>query len=119
VKADLLHHGDLQVAGLAQGSTAVMPQTAAGNYLAKLNETVAANDAQGVVYREQHHLDSIVLGRLPDPNAPTSITWAVEERGRARRLTSASGAARRYRGIPGLDASESRSERVPVATPYG
>ncbi len=81
VKTDLLRDGDLQLAALAQGSTAVLPQTATGNYLMKLNETVAANNAQGVVYREQHHLDSVVVGRLPDPNAPASITWAVEERG--------------------------------------
>lgn len=81
VKSDLLHDGDLQLAALAQGSTAVLPQTATGNYLAKLNETVAADNAQGVVYREQHQLTSVVVGRLPDPNAPTTISWAVEERG--------------------------------------
>jgi hypothetical protein len=81
VKSDLLRDGDLQLAALAQGSTAALPQTATGNYLAKLNQTVAANNAQGVVYREQHHLDSVVVGRLPDPNATTSIVWCVEERG--------------------------------------
>lgn len=81
VKADLLHDGDLQVAALAEGTTAVLPQTATGNYLQKLNETVAADNAQGVVYREQHQLTSVVVGRLPDPNAPTTISWAVEERG--------------------------------------
>ncbi len=81
VKADLLHDGDLQLAALAQGSTTVLPQTATGNYLVKLNETVAADNAQGVVYREQHQLASVVVGRLPDPNAPATISWAVEERG--------------------------------------
>jgi hypothetical protein len=86
VKSDLLRDGDTQLAAFAQGSTAVLPQTATGNYLAKLNESVAANNAQGVVYREQHHLDSIVVGRLPDPNAPTSIVWCVEERGSGQSL---------------------------------
>jgi hypothetical protein len=81
VKADLLHDGDVQLAALAEGTTAVLPQTATGNYLQKLNETVAADNAQGVVYREQHQLTSVVVGRLPDPNAPTTVTWAVEERG--------------------------------------
>jgi hypothetical protein len=81
VKADLLHDGDLQLAALAEGTTVVLPQTASGNYLQKLNETVAADNTQGVVYREQHQLTSVVVGRLPDPNAPTTITWAVEERG--------------------------------------
>ena len=81
VKADLLHDGDLQLAALAQGSTTVLPQTATGNYLTKLNETVAADNAQGVVYREQHQIASVVVGRLPDPNAPATISWAVEERG--------------------------------------
>jgi hypothetical protein len=93
VKSDLLHDGDLQLAALAQGSTAVLPQTATGNYLAKLNETVAADNAQGVVYREQHRLDSVTVGRLPDPNAPTTISWAVEERGsgEAAYVTKSSG----------------------------
>ncbi len=81
VRADLLHDGDLQLAALAEGTTAVLPQTATGNYLQKLNQTVAADNAQGVVYREQHQLTSVVVGRLPDPNAPTTISWAVEERG--------------------------------------
>jgi hypothetical protein len=81
VKSDLLRDGNLQLAALAQGSTAILPQTATGNYLAKLKETVASNDAQGVVYREQHRVDSIVVGQLPDPNSPSSIRWCVEERG--------------------------------------
>ncbi len=80
VKTDLMRDGDLQLGALAEGNAAILPQTATGNYLAKINETVAANNAQGVIYREQHQLDSIVVGRLADPNAP-SITWCVEESG--------------------------------------
>lgn len=81
VKADLLRDGELQLDALARGDPSILPQTATGNYLAKLNEVMAANNAQAVVYREQHHLDSIVVGRLADPNSPSSITWCVEERG--------------------------------------
>lgn len=101
VKADLLHDGDLQLAALADGSTAVLPQTATGNYLAQLNRAVAANNAQGVMYREQHQLNTVVVGRLPDPNAPTSISWAVEERGsgEAAYISKASGkTVSSYRG---------------------
>lgn len=100
MKSDLLHDGDLQLAALAQGNAAVLPQTATGNYLRRLTETVAMNNAQGVVYREQHHLDSVVVGRLPDPNA-TSISWAVEERGsgEAAYISKASGkTVSSYRG---------------------
>jgi hypothetical protein len=81
VKADLLRDGQLQVDALAQGSATVLSQTATGNYLAKLDETVATNNAQGVVYREQHQVDSMTVGRLGDPNSPTFITWCVEESG--------------------------------------
>jgi hypothetical protein len=93
VKADLLHDGDLQLAALAQGTTTALPQTATGNYLQKLNETVASDNAQGVVYREEHQLSSVVVGRLPDPNAPTSISWAVEEHasGQAAYVSKSSG----------------------------
>src|SRR5262249_16926944 len=80
VKTDLMRDGELQLGALAEGNIAILAQTATGNYLAKLNETVAANNAQGVIYREQHELDSIVVGRLQDPNAP-AISWCVEERG--------------------------------------
>src|SRR5262249_10480666 len=80
VKTDLMRDGELQLGALAEGNIAILAQTATGNYLAKLNETVAANNAQGVIYREQHELDSIVVGRLQDPNAP-AISWCVEESG--------------------------------------
>jgi len=80
VKKDLLDDGQIQVDALAHGDTTGLARTATGNYLAKLTSNIQANNARGVLEQEQHHLDSVVVGRLPDPANP-SIRWCVEERG--------------------------------------
>ena len=80
VKKDLLDDGQVQVDALARGDTTDLPRTATGNYLAKLTSNVRANNARGVLEQEQHHLDSLVVGRLQDP-ADASIQWCVEEKG--------------------------------------
>jgi hypothetical protein len=80
VKKDLLDDGQVQVDALAHGDTTDLPRTATGNYLAKLTSNVRANNARGVLEQEQHHLDSLVVGRLQDP-ANASIQWCVEEKG--------------------------------------
>lgn len=80
VKKDLLDDGKVQVDALAHGDTTELPRTATGNYLAKLTSNIQANNARGVLEQEEHHLDSVVVGRLQDPANP-SIQWCVEERG--------------------------------------
>jgi hypothetical protein len=80
VKKDLLDDGQIQVDALAHGDTTDLPRTATGNYLAKLTSNIKANNARGVLEQEQHHLDSLVVGRLQDP-ANASVQWCVEERG--------------------------------------
>jgi hypothetical protein len=80
VKTDLLDDGQVQVDALAHGDTTDLPRTATGNYLAKLTANIKANNAKGVLEQEQHHLDSLVVGRLQDP-ANASIQWCVEEKG--------------------------------------
>jgi len=79
VKADLFNDGQIELDALAQGNAAKLPQAATGNFLTRVTQVVAANNARGVVEREQHHFDSVIVGRLADP-AQTSITWCVEER---------------------------------------
>ena len=80
VRADLLRDGELQLDALARGDPKMLPQTATGNFLAKLIQSVAANNAKGILEQEQNHLDSVVVGRLTDPADP-NVTWCVEERG--------------------------------------
>jgi len=80
VKKDILDDGQIQVDALAHGDNTGLARTATGNYLAKLTSNIQANNARGVLEQEQHHLDSVVVGRLPDPANP-SIRWCVEEKG--------------------------------------
>src|SRR5262249_61967339 len=76
----LLDDGQIQVDALANGNATDLPRTATGNYLSKLTSNIQANNARGVLEQEQHHIDSVVVGRLQDPANP-SIRWCVEERG--------------------------------------
>jgi len=80
VKADLLHDGDVQLAAFAAGDPAGLSQAETSNALTAAQQLMAANNSKGVFERAQNHLDSIVVGRLADPN-DASITWCVEERG--------------------------------------
>jgi hypothetical protein len=79
VKADLFNDGQIELEALAQGNAAKLSQAATGNFLARVTQVVAANNTRGVVEQEQHHFDSVIVGRLADPVQP-SITWCVEER---------------------------------------
>jgi hypothetical protein len=82
VKADLLRDGQIEVQASERGDASILAQGDTGNRLARLRELIASDAAQGMVVRTDSHLDSIVIGRLVDPNDP-SISWCVEERGTA------------------------------------
>ena len=81
VKADFLRESQLQLNAFARGDRSILPQTATGRFLSKLDESLVSNNASGILEQEQDHIDSVVIGRLADPNAPTAINWCVEERG--------------------------------------
>ena len=79
VKADLLNDGAVELQALQSGDPSMLTRSTTGNELAQLRKVVEANNANGVTERDQPHLDSVIVGRLQDPNAST--TWCVEERG--------------------------------------
>ena len=80
VKADLLQDGSVQLDALARGDAGRLSETASGGFLVNLRALVAANTAKGILEQEQNHLDSVVVGRLTDPNDP-SVSWCVQETG--------------------------------------
>jgi hypothetical protein len=81
VNADFLKGSRLQLDAFARGDISVLPQTAAGRFLSTLEESLMANNARGILEQEQDHTDAVVVGRLTDPNGPTTINWCVEQRG--------------------------------------
>jgi hypothetical protein len=81
VKADFLHESQQQLDAFARGDRSILPQTATGRFLSKLDESLMSNNASGILEQEQDHIDAVVIGRLADPNAPSTINWCVEERG--------------------------------------
>jgi hypothetical protein len=80
VKSDLLRDGNLQLDALARGDPSGLSESASGAFLANLQALVAANNAKGVLAPAQNPLESLTIGRLPDPNNP-SVTWCVLEKG--------------------------------------
>ena len=81
VKRDFLSDGQIQLDAYARGDPSALPQTATGRALAKTREVLAQNTANGVLERDEVHLDQVIVGRLADPN-DTSINWCVREVGR-------------------------------------
>ena len=80
VESDLIADGKIELAALEQGDQMVASQADTGNALVKLQQLIAQNNAAGIFERQQTHLDSVVVGKLADPNN-TSVTWCVEEKG--------------------------------------
>ena len=82
VKADLLNDGEIELRAFEQGDVEALSRSRTGNALGKVQELVASNNALGIAEREEIHRDSIVVGRLPNPNEPAAgPLWCVEERG--------------------------------------
>src|SRR5438270_9068520 len=82
VKADLLQDGELELQALAQGDPNLAGQADTGRAKDALLTLIAKNNAAGVIERQQTKLDSVVVGRSPDPS-DSSIQWVVEEKGTA------------------------------------
>jgi len=80
VKADLLRDGQIELSALKAGDAALLNQSTTGGALTKLRQLILQNNSNGIVELEQIHLDSVIVGRLSDPNDP-SASWCVEERG--------------------------------------
>ncbi len=82
VKTDLLADGTTEVLAAEKGDQTLLSLAATGRALDKLIVLLQQEEAQGVFEHVQNHFDSVVAGRLPDPNDP-AVTWAVEEKGTA------------------------------------
>jgi hypothetical protein len=82
VKADLLRDGDIELQAVASGSEAALAQADSGNRLARLQQVVHDYNAAGLTVRQETHFDSLLVGRLADPNSP-AVTWCVQEKGKA------------------------------------
>ena len=82
IKADLLRDGQIELQALANGDTSLAGQADTGRALDRLVALIEKNNAAGVVERQQTTLESVVSGRLADPNN-SSIQWVVEEKGTA------------------------------------
>jgi hypothetical protein len=80
VKADLLSDGAIQLDALARSDASQLPTSASGGFLINLQRLVASNSAKGLVEQEKDQLNSVLVGRLRDPNDP-SATWCVQESG--------------------------------------
>jgi hypothetical protein len=80
VKADLLRDGQLELQAIESGDASLLINADAGPRLAKLQDRIAQDNAQGIVGRQTTHLGSMVVGRLSDPADP-SVSWCVRETG--------------------------------------
>ena len=80
VKADLLTDGQAELRALEKGDASLLSDAAVGRAQERVAALIAQNNSAGVFERESVKLDSVVVGRLADPNDP-SIVWMVEEQG--------------------------------------
>ena len=80
VRTDLLRDGELELAAFAAGDSSALSDAETGNALKAAQQLMASNNSKGVAEKAQNKLDSIVVGRLADPN-DSSIVWCVEEKG--------------------------------------
>ncbi len=83
VKADLLADGTIETTAAATGDESHLAEADTGRSLESISRLLATNRSQGLFQRTATRLDSIVVGRLPDPNDPRGVSWCVEERGTA------------------------------------
>jgi hypothetical protein len=80
VKADLLEDGNIELRALETGDANLLNRSTTGDALAALRKLIDQNSANGVYEKDQSHIDSIVVGRLSDPNR-SGVTWCIEEHG--------------------------------------
>ena len=82
VRSDLLNDGQIELKAVESGDPSLLGDADTGNRLAKLQQIIAQYSTQGIFARQQTHFDSIVVGRLADPNQLSTVT-CVEEKGTA------------------------------------
>jgi hypothetical protein len=80
VRADLLKDGQAELRALEKGDASTISDAAIGRARERISALIDQNNSGRVFERENVKLDSVVVGRLADPNDP-SIVWMVEEKG--------------------------------------
>src|SRR5436190_5466167 len=70
VKADLLRDGQVEVAAAASGDPGTLSSVLTGRALDKFTALIQQNNSQNVAERTVNHFDSVVTGRMADPNDP-------------------------------------------------
>ncbi len=80
VRADLLKDGQAELRALEKGDASLSSDAAIGRAQERISALIDQNNSGRVFERENVKLDSVVVGRLADPNDP-SIVWMVEEKG--------------------------------------
>jgi len=85
VKADLLRAGQIELVAAEKGDVSLLKDAVSGRALDRFVALIQQNNAQGIFERAQNSFDSVVAGRLMDPNDP-NINWAVKETGTASLL---------------------------------
>lgn len=82
MRADLLRDGEIEVVAAEKGDVGMLSSGLTGRALERFTALVQQNNTQDLAERTVNHFDSVVAGRLSDPNDP-SIGWAVKESGTA------------------------------------
>ncbi len=82
VRSDFVDDGRMEVDAFARGDGSLLARAETGRALAAARDLIATNAARGVSERADNHVESIVVGRLADPN-DASISWVVRETGTA------------------------------------
>jgi hypothetical protein len=80
VKADLLADGRTESDALARGDVSSLDQVATAGALVALRRLIGSNNSQGIHEKSDTSLQSVVVGKLADPNDP-KIQWCVQESG--------------------------------------
>jgi hypothetical protein len=88
VRADFVQDGNIELDAFAGADPSGLDRSDTGNSLLRLRELVRQDVGAGVLRRYDNHIDSVVVGRLPDPASP-STSWCVEEAGHSTLLTVA------------------------------
>ncbi len=82
VRSEFSKDGGIDVQAIERGDTSTLSEARTGRALDNLRQFIESNNQQGIVERQVVKDDSVVVGRLADPN-DQRITWCVEERGSA------------------------------------
>jgi hypothetical protein len=80
VKADLLTDGRTESDALARGDVSSLDQVATAGALVALRRLISSNNSQGIREKSDTTLQSVVVGKLADPNDST-IQFCVQESG--------------------------------------